>query len=511
MRLLSMIFTILLLQMSDASKTTSLAADVGRPNIVFILADDLGYGDVGCYNPESRVPTPRLDALAAEGMRLTDAHSPSTVCTPSRYSILTGRMCFRTGFRGVFTGVDGPLIETGRMTVADLLRQHGYATACVGKWHVGMTFFNQDGAPVAPRGGGLDKVREVDFSKSISDGPCDLGFDRFFGTVCCPTTDWLYAYIEDDHVVGVPSNLIAPETTDWLQYEHFRTGLRTPEFEFRAVDEVFLAHSIAFLEQHVDEHPDQPFFLYHATQAVHLPALPAEEFVGVTTAGPLGDFIFQFDDVVGRILDTLERLNVAEQTLVIVTSDNGPEIIAVRMREESGHDSARPWRGLKRDNWEGGHRVPFIARWPGMIAPGTVSDQTVCLCDLMATLADILGVDLPEDAGEDSYSLLPILTGEQTAASLRDFTLHQTISNELSIRRGPWKFLDHQGSGGNNYDSELLRPLNITDPNDDAPGQLYHLGHDPGETYNLYHEHPEIVAELHGLLQRARANGRNAP
>lgn len=485
------------------------AAEDGPPNILFILADDLGYGDVGCYNPESKVHTPHLDRLAEQGIRFTDAHSAATVCTPSRYSVLTGRMCFRTGLRGVFTGVDGPLIEPDRLTVAGLLSDHGYATACVGKWHVGMTFLNHDGEPVPARGGGLDKVRQVDFNRPIQNGPCDVGFDYFFGTVCCPTTDWLYAFIENDRVVETPTELVKPTTSNWLQYEHFRTGLKSPDFEFRHVDLKFLEKSVGFLERHVAEHPDQPFFLYHATQTVHLPALPAEQFVAATEAGPLGDFISEFDWLVGELLGTLDRLGVSDNTLVIVSSDNGPEIVITHMREAYGHDSARPWRGFKRDNWEGGHRVPFIARWPGKIAPGGVSDQTICQTDFMATCAAIVDAELPPDAGEDSFNLLPVLLGNSDGTPPRDFTLHETISNALGVRRGPWKLLDHRGSGGNNYDNDRLRPYATPDTAPGAPGQLYNLADDPGETRNRYFEEPEIVAELRTALERSKAEGRS--
>lgn len=482
-----------------------------RPNVVFILADDLGYGDVACYNPESKIPTPNLDKLATQGIRFTDAHSASTVCTPSRYSLLTGRMCFRTGLRGVFTGVDGPLIEPGRLTAAGLLRRHGYATACVGKWHVGMTFLRPDGQPVAPRGGGLDKVKQVDFTQPIQNGPVDAGFDYFFGTACCPTTDWIYAYIENDRWVEAPTETVSPKTKDWLEYEHFRTGLKAPGFDFRTVDLVFLEKSIRFLENHARDHPDRPFFLYHATQSAHLPALPAPQFVGKTAAGPLGDFILEFDHVVGELMQTLDRLGLADNTLVIVSSDNGPEIVITRMREQYGHDSARPWRGLKRDNWEGGHRVPFIARWPGKIPPGTVADQTVCLTDFMATCAAILGVSLPADAGEDSRNILPALLGGKSRPPAREYTLHQTIVNALAIRSGPWKLLDHRGSGGNNYDSPVLRKYRLPDTDPEAPGQLYHLELDPGERQNEYRRQPEIVAKLKAQLEQAKSGGRSRP
>lgn len=488
------------------------AESPGKPNVVFILADDMGYGDVGCYNPESKVPTPHLDRLARQGIRFTDAHSASTVCTPSRYGLLTGRMCFRTGLRGVFTGVDGPLIERGRLTVAELLRREGYATACVGKWHVGMTFLQPDGQPVAPRGGGLEKVRRVDFTRRIEDGPTKLGFDYFFGTACCPTTDWLYAYIENDRVVEAPTAIVRPDTQYWLQYEHFRAGLKAPGFEFRNVDLEFLDRSVRFLESHVRRQPGKPFFLYHATQAVHLPAMPAKQFVGKTEAGPLGDFIYEFDYVVGALLDALDRLGVADHTLVMVSSDNGPEIVITHMREQFGHDSARPWRGMKRDNWEGGHRVPFLARWPGKIPPGSVSDETICLTDVMATCAAIVGAKLPENAGEDSYNILPALLGRPHGQPVRDHTLHQTISNAMGIRRGPWKLLAHKGSGGNNYErSAILSKYRLPDTDPEAPGQLYNLDSDPGETRNRYSEQPEIVAELTGRLESCRSSGRSAP
>jgi len=485
------------------------------PNILLILADDLGYGDVGCYNPESKIPTPNLDRLARQGLRFTDAHSPSTVCTPSRYSLLTGRMCFRNGLRGVLTGVDGPIIEKGRLTIAELLRRQGYATACVGKWHVGMTFFQADGKPVPARGGGVKKVQQVDFTRPIRNGPTDVGFDYFFGTACCPTTDWLCAYIENDRVVEAPKEIVRPKTRNWLEYEHFRAGLKAPGFDMRQVDLVFLKKSIAYLEEHVRKRPGKPFFLFHNTQTAHLPALPAPQFTGKTKAGPLGDFIFEFDHVVGELLKTLDRLGVAENTLVIVTSDNGPEIVVTDMRERFNHDSARPWRGLKRDNWEGGHRVPLIVRWPGKVKAGGATDQTMCLTDWMATFAALTGGELPKDAAEDSFDLTPLLLGPDGAARprpLRPYTLHQTSSNALAIRRGPWKLLDHKGSGGNRYEQNpRLKKYVVPDTAPTAPGQLYNLAQDPRETQNLYFKNEQERVALKKLLESDKARGRTAP
>jgi arylsulfatase A-like enzyme len=354
-------------------------------------------------------------------------------------------------------------------------------------------------------------VRKVDFSRPIHDGPTDVGFDYFFGTVCCPTTDWLYAYIENDHVVEAPTSLARPKTRHWLEYEHFRTGLKAPGFDFRLVDLVFLERSIRFLEQHVRGDPNRPFFLYHATQTAHLPAMPADQFVGKTQAGPLGDFIFEFDHVVGELLKCLDRIGVAQNTLVVVTSDNGPEIVITRLRTEYGHDSARPWRGLKRDNWEGGHRIPFIVRWPGRIQPGTLNSTTLCLTDLMATCAGVIGLGLPPGAGEDSYNMLPALLNQNTETPVRGYTLHQTIRNDLAIRQGPWKLLDHRGSGGNDYDSEVLEPYRLPNTAPEAPGQLYNLLEDPGETRNLYLKRPEVVAELKHRLEECKRSGRSAP
>ncbi|MEY4034722.1 MAG: hypothetical protein RL492_1916 [Verrucomicrobiota bacterium] len=499
------------------------APDPRRPNIVVILADDLGYGDVGCYNPESKIPTPNLDRLAKTGVRFTDAHAPSTVCTPSRYSLLTGRMAFRTGYRGgVFTGVGGPsLIEADRLTLPGLLRQQGYATAAVGKWHVGLTFQTKEGTPVyqVPLPGErlgaaneLARIRLTDFSRPITDGPVHRGFDYFFGTACCPTTDWLYAYIENDRVPVPPTTLLDASKLPKHPYANdCRRGLVAPGFEHDQVDLVFLEKSQAWLTEHVKRAPTQPFFLFHATQAAHLPSFAAARFQGTTKAGPHGDFVAELDFVVGELLATLDRLGVAENTLVVFTSDNGPETTAVvHMRADQGHDPARPWRGMKRDDWEGGHRVPLLVRWPGHAKP-SVLERTVCLTDLLATCAALTDTPLPRNAGEDSFSFLSALTGVPDSRPQRPFTLHQTIKNDLSIRRGDWKYLDHRGSGGNNYEKGELVPFALPDSAPNAPGQLYDLKADPGERTNLYFEHPEIVKELKGLLDQSKASGRSAP
>lgn len=275
---------------------------------------------------------------------------------------------------------------------------------------------------------------------------------------------------------------------------------------------VFLRKSQEWLEHHVRKHPNQPFFLYHAASAVHLPSFAAEQFKGATKAGPHGDFIFELDYIVGQLMETLERLGVADNTLVIFTSDNGPEVTTVlHMRADYGHDGARPWRGLKRDNWEGGHRVPFIVRWPGHVKPGTVCDLPICHTDIMATCAEIVGAPLPNNAAEDSTSFLAALLGRPSPSDSPRILLHETISLALGIRYGQWKYLDHKGSGGNRYDRGPLAALAIEDTAPDAPGQLYNLADDPGERINLSAQKPELRAYLKQLLEQAKATGRSAP
>ena len=482
-----------------------------KTNILIILADDLGYGDVGCYNSESKVPTPHLDRLAGEGMRFTDAHSPSTVCTPSRYSLLTGQMAFRINYRSVFEGVGGPcLIKENQLTLPQMLRERGYATALTGKWHVGLSFFDKEGQRITK--GGIEGVKLIDYSRAIPDAPIHRGFDRFFGTACCPATDFLYAFIDGDRIPVPPTGVLDKSKLPKHPYANDnRAGIIAPDYDLEQLDMVFLKKSREFLEGHAKRQPEKPFFLLHSMAAVHLPSFAAPQFKGRTKAGPHGDFIHELDFIVGELMQTLEKLGVADNTLVIFTSDNGPETTSVvHMRADYGHDGARPWRGVKRDQWEGGHRVPFIARWKGNIAPGSTSTQTICLTDIMATCAAITGATLPDNAAGDSFNLLPVLLGKDGGEPVRGFTLHQTISLALAIRQGPWKYLDHRGSGGNDYNKGEMQPFALPDAEPSAPGQLYDLDADPGETNNLYFKEPDMVEKLKALLESSKANGRNA-
>ncbi len=488
------------------------AAEAARlPNIVIILADDLGYGDVGCYSAQAKVPTPQIDRLASQGMLFSDAHSPSTVCTPTRYGLLTGQMPFRVPNGGaVFTGVGGPsLIARDRLTLAKLLSQRGYTTACVGKWHVGLTFFDRQGEAV--RGQGLEAVRQVDFSRRIEGGPLDHGFQSFFGTACCPATDWLYAFIENDRVPVPPTDVLDKSQLPKHPYANdCRGGLTAPDFSLEDVDLKFLEKSRSFLEKHVGEKSDKPFFLLHATQAVHLPSFAAKAFQGKSAAGPHGDFILELDHIVGELMATLERLGVADNTIVLFTSDNGPEVTSVvQMRADYQHDGAYPWRGVKRDQWEGGHRVPFLVRWPGRIPANRRSSQLLSLTDVMATLAAAVETNLPGNAAEDSFNMLPAWF-DADHPPIRPYLLTQAFAGPrtLAIRRGRWKFIDHPGSGGNRYEKDPgLKPFILPEAAPEAPGQLYDLEADPGETTNLYLRQPQVVAELKGLLEQSKTSG----
>ncbi|MCP5556755.1 MAG: sulfatase-like hydrolase/transferase [Verrucomicrobiaceae bacterium] len=500
--------------LSATAADSQTRVSVSPPNIVIILADDLGYGDVRCYNDQSKVSTPNIDRLASEGMRFIDAHSAATVCTPSRYSLMTGQMAFRVPNGGtVFTGAGGPsLIAPGRLTLPAMLKAQGYATAAVGKWHVGLTFRDQAGEAIHK--GGLEDTKRIDFSRRIEGGPLDHGFDRFFGTACCPGTDWLYAFIDGDHIPVPPAGPIDKSLLPKHPYANdCRGGIIAPDFPIEEVDLVFLNKSREFMEQHQRTSPDKPFFLYHATHAVHLPSFAAPEFKNKTQSGPHGDFIHELDHIVGELVSIVEKLGIADNTIILFSSDNGPETTSVvHMRADHGHDGARPWRGVKRDSWEGGHRVPLIVRWPGKVKPGTTSSQLTSLTDVMATVAAIIGAELPHDAAEDSFDMLPAWIGEDKAP-IRPYLLEQAFAGQrtLSIRRGHWKYLDHTGSGGNNYAKGELQPYALPDTAPNAPGQLYDLENDPGETANLYLKRPKIAAELKALLDKSKAEGRSTP
>lgn len=480
------------------------------PNIVFIMADDMGYGDVGCYNPESKIPTPNMDQLAREGIRCTDAHSPSAVCTPTRYGVLTGRYCWRSRLkRGVLYGYEPPLIEADRLTVAGLLKDVGYNTACVGKWHLGLGFSTKPGydfdfnAPLPWSNAGRELEENIDFSAPLTGGPIDLGFDYFYGNSGCPTCQPPYGFIEDNRFVEIPSHYHEiPEFTS-------RPGMMTPDWEHKNADPIIAEKAVEYIETQADS--EDPFFLYLTPSAPHEPC--TEEVVpefarGQSDAGPRGDLVWLVDWMVGEVMKALDRTGKTDNTLIFVTSDNGA-LPGDRIQGDNSsmpynlydHKSCGDWRGYKAHIWEGGHREPLIARWPGVIEANTETDGLICLTDLIATCAAIVGTDIPNDAGQDSCNILPNLLGKHPEESIRQAIVHHSSNGVFSIRHNEWKLiLETQGSGG-------WPPPRGEGPKPGTPGQLYHIFDDPGETDNLWETHPTKVEELSSLLERFEQQG----
>jgi arylsulfatase A len=463
----------------------------GAPNIVFVMADDMGYGDLGCYGA-TKIQTPHMDRIANEGIRFTDAHSSAAVCTPSRYSVLTGRYCWRSRLKKwVLWGFEPPLIEPERLTVANMLRAHGYATAAIGKWHLGLGWTTVDGGPPTADG------RNVDYAVPIQGGPLELGFDTCF----CITGSLdmaPYCFIENDHTLGIPSLEKHP------YHPQQREGLMVPGWRDDLVDVRFTERALDFIDRHAAERPDQPFFLYLTPSAPHRPCVPPSFVDGASEAGERGDMVALVDWMVGQIDDALARHGLQERTLLVVTSDNGARLTNYDGRDY-GHRSNGDLRGQKADIWDGGHREPFLARWPGHIAPRTTSDQLTCLCDLMATCADILGIPMPANAGQDSYSLLPALTGASTSMPLRDALIHHSGDGMFSLREGRWKLITGLGSGG------FSEPQHA-EPEAGGPlGQLYDMGGDWRETGNVWMEHPSVVERLSGRLDELQSRGSSRP
>ncbi len=489
-----------------------------RPNVVYILADDLGYGDVSCLNPLGRISTPHIDRLAAEGMAFTDAHSTSAVCTPSWYSILTGRYNWRSSLQsGVFHAFDPPLIPPGRATVARMLSSHGYRTMCVGKWHLGMGWPFEAGPDFARRVTGakthgrpdepLPDLETTDgqralwreaFAEPIDGGPLTAGFDHYFG-VDVPNFP-PYCYIDDDRTVGIPtewlpSRLVGDALASYggpaMPYWHFEQLL--PEWVKRS--DRFIAEAAAAPE---------PFFLYLPLTSPHTLLSVNKPFIGASGLNDLyADLVIETDHTVGRVLASLERHGVADNTLVIFTSDNGSSYATGGAElEAQGHRLSGPYRGYKSDAWDGGHRIPLMARWPGTIAPGSVCPHLVSLSDLYATVAELLGEALPPDAGEDSVSMLPALRAD---GAIREHVVHHSIHGKFAIRDQRWKLVLAPGSGGwtlrDDEAAEQGLPL----------VQLYDMQEDPGETRNLHAQHPDRVHEMLALLRRLIVNGRSTP
>lgn len=494
---------------SAAISPAVLAADAAsRPNIVFVLADDLGYGDVKALNPEGKIATPNMDRLAAAGMIFTDAHSSSSVCTPTRYGVITGRYNWRSRLQSSVQGGLSPrLIEQGRLTVPAFLKQHGYHTAAVGKWHLGMDWALKPGAPKFG-----DNIEDgalgwnVDFTKPIANGPNSVGFDYYFGISA--SLDMVpYTFIENDRVTALPT--VDKQFAMMLGRPRGQTrkGPGAEKFDAMDVLPTLTSKAVQYIGQRAaDAKAGKPFFLYLPLNAPHTPILPTPEWQGKSGLNPYADFVMQTDATLGAVLDALDKHGVADNTLVIFTSDNGcsPQAKYDELQAK-GHDPSYVFRGHKADIFDGGHRVPYLVCWPGKIKPGSKCDQFICLTDLMATCADILGVKLPDNAGEDSVSLLPALLGKADAP-LREAVVHHSINGSFSIRQGRWKLELCPGSGG------WSAPRPGTEAAKKLPAvQLYDLHSDIGERTNLQERHADVVAKLTTLLEKYVADGRSTP
>ncbi len=479
--------------------TVSAAEKTGDPNIIYILADDMGYGDIRALNPECKIATPHLDQLAQGGMIFTDAHSSSSVCTPTRYGILTGRYNWRSRLKsGVLWGLSRRLIEPDRLTVPEMLKQHGYYTACVGKWHLGMDWTLKQGG-IATEQSYNKKTNpgwEVDYSQPIQNGPNSVGFDYFFG-ISASLDMPPYVYIENNRSQGIPT----------VTKAFFRDGPAHKDFEAIDVLPRTTDKTVEIINQRAAAaKKGKPFFIYFPLNAPHTPILPTPEWQGKSGINAYCDFVMQVDDTVGQVMRALKAQGIEKNTLIIFTADNGCSP-AANLKEitDKDHHPSYHFRGHKADIYEGGHRVPFIANWPAHIKAGTHSDQLTCLTDLMATAADIVGAKLPDEAGVDSVSILSAMEGKADTP-LREAAVHHSIRGAFSIRKDHWKLELCPGSGGWSF------PKPGKDNLSDLPAiQLYDLNNDVGEQKNLQAEHPEVVKQLTTLLQSYADKGRSTP
>lgn len=466
---------------------------MNKPNVIYILADDMGYGDVSALNENAAFQTPNFDSMASNGICFTDAHATSAVCTPSRYGILTGRYNWRSRLKcGVMSGYSSPLIEEGRMTVADLFRANGYSTAAIGKWHLGMEFKKTDEFKLLPE---FETCAGVDYAGKIERSPITCGFDYYYG-ISASLDMAPYIYIENDHFTNLPDH----ETEDTGK-RFWRKGPTAPDF----VHEDVLPHLTDKVLERIESEKDKPFFIYFPMPAPHTPILPSPEFLGKSGTNEYGDFVLMVDAMVGRILDKLKELGLHENTIVVFTSDNGCSPMA-NFEEllQAGHNPSYVFRGHKADIYEGGHRIPLLVQWPARIKPGKRCDQLVCLCDFMATMAEMLGAELPPEAGVDSVSNLPLWL-DADGPAVREDVVHQSINGSLSLRKGKYKIEMCPGSGGWSY------PAPGEETADMPRFQLYDLETDISERVNIIEEHPAIEAYMKKILVGYIRNGRSTP
>ena len=484
-----------------------------QPNVLILYADDLGFGDLGCYNKKSRIPTPNLNRLASESVRFTDGHSSSGICTPSRFAMLTGRHHWRD-FHGIVNAFGGSVFKPERLTLPEMLKEKGYKTAAIGKWHLGWNWDairNKEVRAITVQEGRRKKQQlgpeAFDWTKSIPNGPLDHGFDYYFGDTVINFPP--YCWIENDKVVKAPDTLMqtgkwkkikeggwecrpGPMVTGWDPYENIPTTTK------KGVDYIKEAAKA-----------EEPFFLYFAYPAPHAPIIPNDEFDGKSKAGPYGDFVYETDHSIGQLLQALKDSGQAENTIVIFSADNGPEHYAYARDAKFDHWSAHPFRGLKRDAYEGGHHVPFMIKYPGVTMAGTVNDALVSQIDIMATLASVVGYDLPEkNAAEDSHDLLPLLKGE--VKSIRTSHIHNTFDHTWAFREGDWVLVTGKSGHHSRVTKEWLKKHDYPKVESKQP-RLFNLREDIGQRNDLAAKHPEKVKAMETSLARIRAQGYSAP
>ena len=460
-----------------------------KPNIVYILADDMGYGDLSALNSKSGIQTPNMDKIVENGVHFTDAHTNSSVCTPTRYGIITGRYAWRSRLKkGVLNGYDTPLIEENRPTIATYLKTNGYSTACIGKWHLGLGLQPKDGATSLSEKKG---VSNVDFYKKIKD-PSNLGFD--YSYIIPASLDMPpYVYIENGKTLELPKAYTKGKKANKEGRGIFwRPGEKSPSFVFENVLDNFTKKTVSYINNQKEE--EKPFFIYFPLTAPHTPWLPVGDANGKSKAGKYGDFVTMVDDAVGAVAEALTKAGKLENTLIIVTSDNGshwkPED-----KKKYAHRSNYIYKGQKADIYEGGHRVTYIAQWPGVIPRGLQSNQLMCTTDLFATLSGVLNQPKIVNGAEDSYNLWPAYISK-LKPQIREAVVHHSFNGLFAIRKGKWKYTSKLGSGG------FTKPKTIKPKGNQASGNLYDVVNDPQEKKNLYKEYPDVVKELEQLLER---------
>lgn len=481
----------------------SSSAKESPPNIVIIYADDMGFGDLNIQNPDSKIPTPNLDQLAREGMRFTDAHSSSGICSPSRYSLLTGRYHWRRQ-HGIVNSFGKSFFTKDEVTLPKALQNAGYNTAAIGKWHLGWDWkFNNKPSGRVKGKKGIQKFympEDIDWTKPVAGGPLDQGFDYYFGdgTINFPP----YAWFENDKVVEAPTAVMTKKNIGFDVKEggwEFRPGPKVQGWNPYDVLPTLTKKSQQWIAQ---QKKDQPFFLYLALPSPHAPIIPNKEFDGKSKAGPYGDFMFQTDWVAGQVLAALKKYGLSDNTIVIFTADNGPEHYAYARAEKYGHYSMGKLRGLKRDVYEGGHHVPFVIKWPEKIDAGSISTEVISQVDIMATVAAISKIELPKIAAPDSYDISPVLFKEKYHSPLREATVQNTKQGVYGLRQGKWLYINNS-SGQHTRASKAFNQAHgfkkfKTD------NLLFDLEADPGQRNNVQAQHPERISSMDYLLNKYR-------